>query len=395
MQIPSASGASWILGPLLLAAVAAGCTELADGLRSHEPPEGTESARRLAPGPYDVSSEDFLFVDESRPTMENGDFAGAPTRTLAVTVWHPGDADRPQPLLVYAHGFTGGRYEMEYLLEHLASHGYVVAALDFPLTNGEAPGGPTPRDLASQPGDVRFLIDSLLALDPSRHPVADRIDPERIGLAGLSYGGLTTTLVAFHETERDPRLDAAISIAGPSQMFASRFFAQSGPAFLMVAGTEDGLVPFEANARELVAKAPGSKVVALEAGTHLGFVDFAGRWMRFSHNPDALACEAILEDAESGEMDDPFAPEAGPDPFAPLGGAEQGVDFAAWEMPCTGEQGEPARAMRPQRQQHLTSLAIRAFLDAQLAPGASDRSEAGLYLRERLPSELPDASVLP
>ncbi len=367
------------------------CASFVDGLRLHQPPAGSESAERLAPGPHDVSSDEFRFVDESRPTSANGDFAGAPSRTLEVTVWVPEDAKVRRPLFVYAHGFTGHRREMEYLLEHLASHGYVVAALDFPLTNHDAPGGPTPRDLAPQPGDVRFVIDSLLALDPAVHPVRARIDADRIALAGLSYGGLTTTLTSFHPRERDPRLDAAVSIAGPTQMLAPRFFASGGPPFLMVAGTEDALVPFSRNAEPVPEKVPGGSLVAFEAGTHLGFVEFARRWMRFSHNPDATACAAIREDVESADAEDPFARRAGPDPFAALEGPDEGVDFGAWELPCTDTPTDPARAMRPQRQQHLTALAIRAFLDAELGNDERQRAEARRYLREVLPSELPDA----
>ncbi len=376
---------------IFAAASLLGCTSFIDGVRSHEPPEGSESAARLAPGPHDVSSYDLRFVDESRPTAENGDFAGSPSRTLEVTVWSPEGANGRRPLVVYAHGFSGHRREMEYLLEHLASHGYVVAALEFPLTNGDAPGGPTPRDLAPQPGDVRFVIDSLLALDPVAYRVRRRIDTERIALAGLSYGGLTTTLTSFHPRERDPRLDAAISIAGPTQMFAPHFFANGGPPFLMVAGTRDGLVPFPGNAEPVPEKVPGGSLVSFEAGTHLGFVEFARRWMRFSHDPDATACAAILDDVESGDAEDPFAPEAGPDPFAALEGEGEGVDFGAWEMPCTDASSDPARAMRPQRQHHLTVLAIRAFLDAELATNAEKRAEARRYLREVLAAELPDA----
>lgn len=375
---------------MALALLAGACTQLADGLRSHAPPDGTESARRLEPGPFPVERKDFRLVDDSRPTMPNGDFPGAPERVLEVSVRLPEGAEDPRPLLVYAHGYTGNRDEMAYLLDHLASHGYVVAAFDFPLTNGDAPGGPTPRDLARQPGDVRFVIDALLDPDRAEPEVAARIDPQRIALAGLSYGGLTTTLAAFHPTERDPRLAAAISIAGPSQMFDERFFARGGPPFLMLAGTADGLVPFEQNAEPIPQEDPGAGLVALEAGTHLGFVEFATRWMRFSHNPDATACETILERSGADDVEDPFAPEAGPDPFAPLEAPGQGVDFDAWQLPCTGAAGDPPRAMRPQRQHHLSVLAVRAFLDSRFARDPGERAEADGYLSERLSRELPD-----
>ena len=48
--------------------------------------------------------------------------------------------------------------------------------------------------------------------------------------------------------------------------------------------------------------------------------------------------------------------------------------------------------MRPVRQQHLLSLAVRAFLDSQLGATPRVRREAWLYLAGTLPREAPDAS---
>ena len=361
-----------------------GCSRLVDGLRSHAPPAGTESAARIEAGPYAVESIDFEWVDDTRPMMENGDFPGASARDIGVTVRYPTDAAGPRPLIVYSHGFTGNRTEMAYLLEHLASHGNVVAALDFPLTTTEAPGGPTALDLASQPGDVRFVIDRVLAENAPGGALAGRIDEERIGAAGLSYGALTTTLVAFHPTEGDPRVKAALSIAGPTQMFTERFFAADDTPFGMLAGTQDLLVPYDLNATPLVAKA-GAEVVLLDAGTHLGFVEFAGTWMRFSFNPDETACNQFADATETPE--NPFED----DPFDALGGEEIGMDFSAWVLPCQGG-AEVTLAMRPARQQILSALAARAFFDAQFADDGSAREAASAFLARGMPAELADAS---
>ncbi len=355
----------------------AGCGDVVDGLRRHGPPADSESARRWASGPFSVAAQELRFVDDSRPTMANGDAPASAQRSLPVTVWTPIGSGDALPLVVYSHGFTGSRHEMAYLLEHLAVHGSVVAALDFPLTNGEAPGGPNYLDLARQPGDVRFVIDSLLA-GPEGAAFAGRLDPERIGLAGLSYGGLTTTLLAFHPDEADPRVKAAVSIAGPAEMFAPRFFASGGPPFLMIAGTEDAFVSYARNAETLLEKLPGAGLFTIQAGTHLGFVEFAATWMRFGHSPDATACGAITDQFEAGE-------ERAGDPFQPLGGLEAGIDVASWQVPCRGT--EFARAMRPQQQHWITAVAVRAFFDSLFAEDAPARAEARRFLREVLPAE--------
>jgi predicted dienelactone hydrolase len=89
---------------------------------------------------------------------------------LVTEVWYPGSAtgalleDGPLPLVVWSHGYASSRTAQAALGEHLASHGYVVAAPDFPLSTFTAPGGPTVADVASQPGDVRAVIDHLLGL---------------------------------------------------------------------------------------------------------------------------------------------------------------------------------------------------------------------------------------
>jgi predicted dienelactone hydrolase len=371
---------------LIVTLKVSGCDRVVEGLRSHAPPQGSESAARLLAGPYRAASHDLRFVDESRSTMANADFPGAPSRTLDVTLWSPAGEAGALPLIVFSHGFTGSRSEMQFLLEHLAGHGYAVAALDFPLTNGEAPGGPNFLDLANQPGDVRFLIDSLLELRGGELPFA--IDPERIGLMGLSYGGLTTTLLAFHASEVEPRARGAISIAGPSQMFTERFFAEGGPPFLMIAGTEDAFVPYLANAAPLPAKAPGSAVLALDAGTHLGFVEFAGNLLRFAHHLDGTACEGFGERIGGANGEGP-----GQNPFEALGSPEDGIDASEWDLPCSGSEGFP-RSMRPQRQQALTSLAARAFFDSLFADDPTERQDAAAYLSTQMPDELADARYL-
>ena len=100
----------------------------------------------------------------------------------------------PFPLVVAAHGFDGHPSTFTELFGRWADAGYVVAAPAFPLSNDEVPGEPTVADLASQPGDVSFVIDELLAAGTDgASPVFGAVDPERIGVAGLSLGAATTT----------------------------------------------------------------------------------------------------------------------------------------------------------------------------------------------------------
>src|SRR5262245_651785 len=105
----------WIAGVVLSLAAALGVAHV---LAAPEPPAaGSESARRLVLGPHRVAAVDRDFVDRSRPTQANGDFAGAPERRLAATLWYPDGVAGAHPLLVYSHGFMSSRGENAPLAE--------------------------------------------------------------------------------------------------------------------------------------------------------------------------------------------------------------------------------------------------------------------------------------
>jgi predicted dienelactone hydrolase len=347
------------------------------------PPAGSESARRLAPGPLPVATSDHTFVDRSRPTAVNGDFAGAAERTLVATLWYPASgAAGAHPLVVYSHGFMSMRGENVPLAELLASHGYVVVSMDYPLTNGRAPGGPNVADAPNQPGDVRFVIDQILGWREGERPFPGTIDPARIGVAGLSLGGLTTELVAFHPRLRDPRVAAAVSIAGPAAFFTERFFASADVPFLMIAGTADAMIEYEANAAPIPKKVARGGLVSIANGSHAGFAAFADMFpLRLLGNPDSLGCRALMGNLEARGTENPFAG---------LGGAEDGIALdAGAPLPCRN--GAPADALAAGRQLMVTRLAALAFFESQFASDPAERASQQSYLGEALPRDFPEA----
>lgn len=371
-------------GVLALLLLLSGCATFRESLAPSGPPAGSESARRLARGPHDVGSREFTFVDETRGTPAHGDFEGVSSRTLVTTLWFPKAADGLHPLVVYSHGFMSRRGDGTYLARHLASHGYVVVSADFPATNGDAPGGPNVEDVVNQPGDVRFLIDSVLALEGDALPFDGALDEARIGVMGLSLGGLTSTLVAFHPVLRDPRVRVAISIAGPGEIFSRRFFEATNVPFLMIAGTADAIVPYEANGPPLLERVPGGALVTLEGGSHVGFADLAPRVFRFYDNPDSIGCRYLRRNLDVDSDPDPDGP------FAALGGSEMGIELREnAARPCDDD--ELAHAMRPARQHVLTTLAVRAFLEAEFGASEASRSAASRYLAHTLARDLPEA----
>jgi predicted dienelactone hydrolase len=209
-------------------------------------------------GQYGVGAMTLNLVDTSRPTSANGDFAGSNERKIAVEVWYPADPSTatpegrdaaldndggPYPLIIFAHGFLSSRGQSRVYTRHLASHGYVVAALDFPLSNGGAPGGPRLNDITNQPGDVSFVIDELLARSgEADSPLHGSMDPDEVGVTGHSWGGLTTLLTAFGPY-RDARVKAILPIAGPACFMGASSAGDSHVPMLAVDGSIDQLVP--------------------------------------------------------------------------------------------------------------------------------------------------------
>ena len=348
-------------------------------------PPGSESAARLALGPYPVGNVELDWVDGSRPTAENGEHPGSPERRFPVALWYPEGVGGKHPLAVYSHGFVSSRHGGIYLAEHLAGHGYVVVSADYPLTNSQAPGGPNFLDVVHQPADVSFLIDQVMALDGSDRPFDGEIDAERIGVFGLSLGGVTTTLVAFHPEWRDPRVAAAISIAGVGDVFGPRYFDHASVPFLMIAGTSDAIVDYERNALPIPDRTRDGGLVSIAGGTHVGFTHVAAGVMRLLGNPDSVGCGAGGTEAGAAET-----PEA-ENPFAGLFGTpEQGLlEVTAYPTPCakTFE-----NAMAAGRQQMLTTLAVHAFFESRFAAEPELRAGHEKFLTRTLPHELPEVS---
>lgn len=97
-----------------------------------------------------------------------------------------------KPLVVISHGHGGSALGHHDLAVYLASHGFVVAALEFPRDNyrdyRKYTG--TPAVLDGRPIEVKATISMLLG--DARWKAL--IDPHRIGEAGFSAGGYTALM---------------------------------------------------------------------------------------------------------------------------------------------------------------------------------------------------------
>lgn len=352
-------------------------------------PDGATTQDFLAPGSYGVGVRTLPLVDETRPTAAHGAIPAELSRKLTTEVWYPTAPhagsplrDVPAaggrfPLVLYSHGYSDNRTGEAYIAEALASRGIIVASPDFPLTN-LATVTRVPADIVNQPGDVRFVLDRMLELagTPSSW-LEGRVDRHRIAASGLSYGGLTTLLVAFHPTLRDPRVHAAAALAPVACALGPLFYRAAKPPLLLVQGTQDLLVPIELNADRAYALSRSPReLIALENASHSAFTGLLTLPSAVSYDVP-FGCPVVVRE---------FGTDLGG--AAALNDPASGIDVADCSIPCQG--APPTNTpMQAVRQHELTQAAVVAFFESRFRKSRAARC----FLRQGLAQENSDVQV--
>jgi len=290
-----------------------------------------------APGPYAIGVTTLQTTD--------GEPGG---RTLPVEVWYPAEVDpsapvagyalelgalvlaeldsplgavrdapadrrgAPHPVVVFSHGYGGMRIQSLYLTEHLATHGFVVAAPDHignTFTSMTAPSEAlSDFEIARlRPIDVSRTLDLLLERSATWPGLlAFMADESRVGVAGHSFGGFTAFRIAGASIDvaaaaeaceadpdhffcgdwdplamppsgRDERFLAALPQApGGADIFGPPGepggFAEVAIPTMIQAGTIDYSTPFDREAAEPFAALPGEAyLLAIDGGGHFTF----------------------------------------------------------------------------------------------------------------------------
>ncbi len=158
------------------------------------------------------------------------------------------DGQAIYPVLIFLEGLTGFRQMNTFQVEELVSRGYIVVAIDQPGTaatvvfpdgreasglpvlqsqalirpshiNGETAPLLHGRTLAARSivpflaQDVSFTLDQLAALNQSdpNHVLTGRLDLQRVGVFGVSLGGIVAGVACLHE----PRVRACLMMDAP------------------------------------------------------------------------------------------------------------------------------------------------------------------------------------
>ncbi|MEH2261471.1 alpha/beta hydrolase [Nostoc sp.] len=240
-------------------------------------------------------------------------------RKIPVDIYWSTAATPDKPIIVFSHGFASVRTDLRYLAEHLASHGYVVAALEHPGSNGAntnlALQGKTrvmkPQEFLYRPQDISFVLDELKKLNQTaNNPLQGKLATNKAMVVGYSFGGATALALAGAEFQlehlkqrckknltilslgeniqciaqelpensyqlRDSRIKQAIALnPTTSLIFGETGLTKIQVPTLVLAGSADKTAP--ALTEQIVGfdKIPSPKwLVGIVGGTHLSIKD--------------------------------------------------------------------------------------------------------------------------
>jgi predicted dienelactone hydrolase len=103
----------------------------------------------------------------------------------------PDESGGPYPLVIFAHGLYLARFGSSYLSEHLASHGFVVMAIDYADSLRTSWTIDVDLSMYTRPKDVSWQIDYADALTDAGGALAGLIDTQHVAVVGHSYGAYT------------------------------------------------------------------------------------------------------------------------------------------------------------------------------------------------------------
>lgn len=244
----------------------------------------------LAPVFKDVpETVDFTVIDPGRK------------RDIPIRVYLPSEKSR-SPVVLFSHGLGGSREGNAYLGRHWAGRGYVAVFLqhigsDTSVWVDKAMGG---RLKAMQEAanlenfilrvrDVSAVLDQLgLWNRGNGHVLGNRLDLEKVGMSGHSFGAVTTQAVSGQRIQRggavftDRRIDAAVimSPSSPNRGTPDEAFRKVTLPWLLMTGTKDlaviGDADMESRLAVFPALPPGGKYeLVLYEAEHSAFGDRA------------------------------------------------------------------------------------------------------------------------
>jgi predicted dienelactone hydrolase len=181
-------------------------------------------------------------------------------RDIPLRVYLPTNT-APAPVILFSHGLGGSRMGSAFLGEHWAARGYVAVFLQHAGSDESVwknePGRDRMRAMNQAASlenfllrvqDVPAVLNQLEAWNVDKtHQLAGRLDLQKVGMSGHSFGAVTTEAVsgealpAGGQKFTDPRIKAAVvfSPSAPSTGSAVKAFGAVKIPWMLMTGTKD------------------------------------------------------------------------------------------------------------------------------------------------------------
>lgn len=234
-------------------------------------------------------------------------------RIIPIRVYLPA-VSAPAPVVLFSHGLGGSRETNAYLGLHWAARGYVVvfvqhAGSDESVWKDKRPvqrmaamrRAANTENFLARVKDVPAVLDQLQRWNKAgNHPLAGRLDLNKIGMSGHSFGAMTTQALSGQrfDAERilytDARIKAAVMFSPSSPRRGgdpNLAFGQVSIPWMLMTGTKDvapiGDADVASRLAVFPALPPGHKYeVVLDGAEHSAFTDRALPGDPDSRNPN-------------------------------------------------------------------------------------------------------------
>jgi len=157
------------------------------------------------------SSESFEYYDLQSPDDDD-------LRIVNFDVYLP-DRGESLPIAVISHGLGSDRGSFVYLAEYLAARGFAVAVPQHPGSDSEqlnaVVGGfaeevAPPWEFVQRPLDVKEMLDRLEEM-AQNEPEFRRLNVDRVGIIGQSFGGYTALAIAGATIDLDGAITKCVA----------------------------------------------------------------------------------------------------------------------------------------------------------------------------------------
>ena len=283
-----------------------------------EPPSAPTyaSGYNLQAGPFPVSETNDIVLHDAKRNKD-----------LHMRLFYPTDLGR-FPVIIFSHGAGGSQNCCEALTKHWASYGYITIqpTHDDSARQRRDSGEEDIRPLQavrdalknstlweSRPQDISFVIDSLPELQKRIPVLSEKLDANRIGVAGHSMGSFTAEAIAGATIDFphrpatsfiDHRVKAVLCLSPQASGqfgLSDESFAKISVPYLGVTGSKDSLGPIASPEWHKIPfrlSPPGDKYhLYIDGANHMSFTG-----TRILPSADLARADAIVGYTNSASL---------------------------------------------------------------------------------------------